>query len=149
MPWTLDAVMPAHSVERLAEASNVADVTIGRIQGLRRKPEPAKPGWYCVWGRVTIKIEGKRKGLVDIEDRLMLVRAHNEEAAKAKLKREWWKYNEPYLNPYGYLVRWELTGIEDVYSMYEGEIDPAGTEVFSRIRKRKMKAVDRWEKKVV
>jgi hypothetical protein len=39
------------------------------------------------------------------------------------------------MNVYGELVRWKLVEVQDVYEIYEDEIDSRGTEVFSRLRK--------------
>jgi len=82
--------------------------------------------------------------MLDVEDRLVLVRAKSEREAEARLSRKWRAYSKPYLNPYGELVRWKLTEIRDVYELFDDEIDPSGTEVYSRIRTRRMRRGDRW-----
>ena len=105
---------------------------------------PQHLGGSACGGRVAIQVEGKRKGMIDIEDRLVVVKAKSEREAEVKLSRQWRDYSEPYLTPCGELVRWKLTEIQDIYKLFDDEINPHGTEVYSRIRKRKMKASDRW-----
>ncbi len=119
-------------------------VHIAKVSGLRRRRPQRVGGWFCVWGRVAIQIEGKRRGMIDVEDRLVLVKARNEKQAKARLSSEWRAYSEPYLNHRGEMVRWKLTEVQDVYELFDGEINPKGTEVYSRLDQRRMRAADAW-----
>jgi hypothetical protein len=97
-----------------------------------------------VWGLVAIQIEGRAKGMVDVEDRLVLVKAHDADDAPRRLRREWSRYAKPYLNPYGYLVRWQLVSVRDIYAVMGDAINPHGTEVYSRLRAERMKREYRW-----
>lgn len=143
-PWTLDGTLPAREVSKVANTPGVDHVYVTRISGLRQKRARRNPGWFCVWGRIAIQIEGKRQGLIDVEDRLVLVKAMNHQQAKAKLSRKWREYSKPYLNVDGEMVRWKLTEVQDVYELFEDEIDSKGTEVYSRLRRQRMRASDRW-----
>jgi hypothetical protein len=78
----------------------------------------------------------------------MLVKAVTEEDAKRRLMQRWREYAEPYLNLRGELVRWKLVEVLDVYELCESEIDPAGTEVYSRIRPKTMKASYVWKPRI-
>jgi hypothetical protein len=147
LPWTLDAVVPASSVGRLAAEPGVSEVWVKRIRGIRRRQAKRQHGLFCVWGRVAIQVEGRTRGLVDVEDRLMLVRALTEEDAKKRLAKSWREYASPYLNSRGELVRWQLVEVVDVYHLYEDELDPSGTEVYSRIRPKRMKAAYMWKRR--
>ncbi len=77
----------------------------------------------------------------------MLVRALTEEDAKKRLAKSWREYASPYLNSRGELVRWQLVEVVDVYHLYEDELDPSGTEVYSRIRPKRMKAAYMWKRR--
>lgn len=143
MPWTLDGTLPARAVRSVAGTPGV-HVYVKDIRGLRRKRSRRATGWFCVWGRVALQVEGKSRGMIDIEDRLVLVKAPNEQQAKARLSRYWREYSKPYLNNRGELIRWKFEEVGDVYELLEEEIDPSGTEVYSRLVQRRMRAEDRW-----
>ena len=142
--WTIDAVMRARDVTKLGAKPYVKDVTIGTIEDRKVKKVRPELRWFCVWGIVAIQIEGRTKGLVDLEDRLVVVKAFDFEDAERRLKSEWRRYAEPYMNPYGALVRWQLVSVQDVFSLSDDTFDPRGTEVFSRLRTAQMRPEYRW-----
>jgi hypothetical protein len=142
--WTIDGVLPARHVHELASTPEVSHVHLDTIEGRRKKPRRQGPRWFCVWGVVAVQIEERIKGLITLEDRLVLVRAQDEDDAQSKLQREWSRYAKPYLNPDGYLVRWQLVNVRDVYELFESTIDPRGTEVFSRLRTARLRPEHRW-----
>jgi hypothetical protein len=142
--WTLDGQLPANRIHSLASRPEVTTLTIKSIEGRSAKHHPRTLGWRCVWGVVAIQVEGHRGSRIDIEDRFLLVKAYDAEDAINRLRREWERYAAPYLNPYGYLVRWQLVSIKDVYALADDDISENGTEVFSRIRSVKMKPEYRW-----
>ena len=65
-----------------------------------------------------------------VEDRFMLVRGASPRDAEERLRGQWRRYAEPYLNPHGHLVRWKLEAVTDVYQIAEEVLDPGGTEVY-------------------
>ena len=142
--WTIDASVPAHLVVALASRVEIKQVMLGAIEGRRKRVRRSGPAWFCVWGVVAIQIEGKTKGAVSLEDRLVLVRATSPDDATRRLERLWSKYAEPYMNPDGYLVRWKFISVQDVYELPDNEIDPRGTEVYSRLRRARMRPEYRW-----
>jgi len=142
--WTLDGQLPANRIHALALRPEVTALAITAIDGRSVKRSQPKLAWHCVWGVVAIQVEGRRAGRIDLEDRFLLVKAYDSEDATNRLRREWERYATPYLNPYGYLVRWQLVVVKDVYALGDDEISDHGTEVFSRIRSVKMKPEDRW-----
>jgi hypothetical protein len=142
--WTLDAIVPANRVGALARSRHVKFVMVETIQGRRQKFRPSGFAWYCVWGVVAIQIEGKVKGLLSLEDRLVLLKANDPDDARRRLALEWTRYAEPHMNPDGYLVRWQLVSIQDVYALFDDTIDPRGTEVYSRLRSVRMRPEYRW-----
>lgn len=143
-PWTLDAVVPASAVDRLAAEPGVSNVWVHKIRGIRPRRFRRQARLFCVWGSVAIQIENRTRGLVHIEDRLVLVKASSKEGAKKRLIKEWREYAAPYLNSRGELVRWKLVEVPDVYELFDEEIDPNGTEVYSRIRSKLMKPLYVW-----
>ena len=142
--WTIDAVVPARVVRRLATLPQVNYVSVNAIQGRRRRARARTLAWHCVWGIVAVQVEGRTDGLVTVEDRLMLVRAWDKGDAQRRLRRAWSTYAEPYMNGDGCLVRWQLVEVQDVYEMYGDAIDPRGTEVFSRLRAVRFRSEHRW-----
>lgn len=143
--WTIDGTLPANQIRRLAMQPEVAELRVIEIAERQRRRPSAKEGWFCVWGVVAIQIEGQRSGRTDVEDRLVLVKGYDVQDAVNRLRPEWERYAEPYLNPDGYLVRWQLVDIKDVYSVYDEKLSPEGTEVYSRLRTEKMKPAYRWQ----
>jgi hypothetical protein len=142
--WTIDAVVPANQVTALASRRYVNDLMINTIEGRRRRVRRSGLVWFCVWGIVAIQIEGQVEGSLDLEDRLVLVKANDIDDAQRRLQRMWARSAKPYMNPDGYLVRWQLISIRDVYALFDQAIDPRGTEVYSKLRTVRMRPEYRW-----
>ena len=142
--WTIDGVLPARRIHELAMSREVQYLSIDSVVGLKKRHSRPKPAWFCVWAIVAIQIEGQVKGNVTVEDRLVLVKARDHQDAERRLRPEWEAYGKPYLNPYGYLVRWRMIAVRDVYALYGDDIQPSGTEVYSRLRTERMKPKYRW-----
>jgi hypothetical protein len=112
-----------------------------RIAGCRRQRRSRELlDWFCVRGLVAIRIEGVTSGMQTWEDRFVLVRALDSKDAVARLAPHWRAYGEGYLNARGEIVSWSLEKIVDVYSVQESSIDPAGTEVYSSLGRRRFRA---------
>src|SRR5215470_16918748 len=116
--WTVDGVLPACRIHELAMSREVQYLTIDSIVGLRKRRSRPTVAWFCVWAVVAIQVEGQVKGNVTVEDRLVLVKARDHHDAERRLRPKWTAYGKPYLNPYGYLVRWRLITVRDVYALY-------------------------------
>lgn len=142
--WTLDGTLPANRIRSLASRREVASVWVSGVHGRSKRRQIPKETWFCVWGVVAVQVEGQRSGRVDLEDRFVLVRANDDQDAVSRLQPEWIQYAEPYLNAKGYLVRWQLVSIKDVYEIYDARLSPQGTEVYSRLRSAPMKPEYRW-----
>lgn len=142
--WTIDAVVPASQVVALARSPQVKQLVLDTIERRQKRFRRSGLGWFCVWGIVAIQIEGRVKGSLDLEDRLVLVKASDAEDAQRRLQRMWRRYAEPYMNPDGYLVRWQLISIRDVYTLFDDAIDPRGTEVYSKLRTVRLRPEYRW-----
>jgi hypothetical protein len=142
--WTIDAVVPANQVAALASRRYVKHLMIDTIEGRRQRFRRSGLAWFCVWGVVAIQVEGQVHGSLDLEDRLVLVKANDTDDAQRRLQRMWGRYAEPYMNPDGYLVRWQLISIRDVYALFDEAIDPRGTEVYSKLRTVRIRPEYRW-----
>ena len=142
--WTIDAVVPANQVAALASRRYVKHLMIATIEGRRQRFRRSGLAWFCVWGVVALQIEGQIKGSLDLEDRLVLVKANDADDAQRRLQRMWTRYAEAYMNPDGYLVRWQLISIRDVNALFDQTIDPRGTEVYSKLRTVRMRPEYRW-----
>jgi len=114
------------------------------VEGRRKRLRRSGLGWFSVLGVVAIQVEGQVKDSLDLEDRLMLVKANDPEDAQRRLQRMWSRYAEPYMNSAGYLVRWQLISVRDVYTLPDEAIDPRGTEVYSKLRRARMQPEYRW-----
>ena len=142
--WTIDAIVPARMVRVVAKAPEVRNVTLSAIDGRRKRHSVRAPSWYCVWGVVAVQIEDHKDGMITVEDRLVVVKALDDNDAKRRLQRHWSAYATPYLNSAGELVRWQLIDVQGVFELSDDTFDPRGTEVFSRLRSVRRLPEHRW-----
>jgi len=129
---------------RAASRPQVNHLMLDTVEGRRKRLRRSGLGWFSVLGVVAIQVEGQVKDSLDLEDRLMLVKANDPEDAQRRLQRMWSRYAEPYMNSAGYLVRWQLISVRDVYTLPDEAIDPRGTEVYSKLRRARMQPEYRW-----
>lgn len=143
-PVGVRGLLPARLVPRLRSLP-LGDVWIENIEGQRRlPPKPQAPEFFAVQARFGIQVEGRTRGMQQYEDRIVLVQASTPDEAVTRLRKPFATYGSPYLNPRGHMVRWAFEKVLDVYSTSEERIDPAGTEVFSQLRKRRMRPEHVW-----
>jgi len=135
---------PARELLAIAGSSGVRSVHVAKVAGYRRRSRNSKLAWYCVRALVVIRVEQARSGVQNTEDRFVLVRASSFQDAKKRLRQQWREYVAPYLNSDGQMVSWSFDKVIDVYETGETEIDPAGTEVYSKLGKRKMRSEYVW-----
>lgn len=113
----------------------------------RKTKSKSQLDWYCVRAFVVIRVEGATSGLQTTEDRFVLVRASSCDDAKKRLKEQWREYARPYLNSDGQMVSWQLDHVVDVYHACEKDINPSGTEVYSKLGHRRMRPKYIWRPK--
>jgi hypothetical protein len=149
LPSTLKVPGTARQICALSHSPGVSSVYITSIAGRRPRPLPSAPlTWYCVRALVVVRVERATSGNQTTEDRFVLVRASSFEDAKNRIKHQWRKYATPYLNSDGQLVSWSLDKVIDVYDTGETEIDPIGTEVYSKLGQRRMRPQYVWRPKL-
>jgi len=147
-PRSLSFRGPASELLAIAGSTTVRSVHVTKVAGYwRRRLRKSSLAWYCVRAQVVIRVEEARSGLQNIEDRFVLVRASSWEDAKERLRRQWREYATPYLNSEGQMVSWSFDKVIDVYDTGETEINPSGTEVYSRLSKRRMRPEYVWRPK--
>jgi len=145
LPSSLEARGSAREISAIANAAGVRSIYVAKVAGRRHRPSPkAALDWYCVRAFVVICVERAKSGLQSTEERFMLVRARSFEDAKRRLRQQWCEYATPYLNSESLMVSWQLDHVIDVYQTSEEEIDPAGTEVYSKLSKRRMRQKYIW-----
>jgi len=110
--------------------------------------------YYAVVARFVIQVENKEKGLQRYEDRTLLMKAKSGEEAERKLKKTFKKYENPYLNFQGKMVRWKFEAFVDCYeTIYQSledmlENEEEGIEVFSIIKSRRLNKERSWIRKI-
>ena len=144
LPWTIDGRTTARNAWAIAGLEGVDFIFLHAVDGFRRKRQKPKLGLYTVWGLVAVEVEGQTSGYQEVEDRLVLVRASSEEDACARLEQNWEAYAAPGMNRDGEFFRWKLEKIVDVYELMDHEINLNGTEVYSRLRRRRVRPGDAW-----
>ena len=145
LPHSLLFCGPAREVLAIAGAAGVRSVHVAKVAGYpQRRPRKSPLAWYCVRALVVVCVEEATAGLQYTEDRFVLVRASSFEDAKKRLRQQWQEYATPYLNSEGQMVSWSLDKVIDVYETGETELNPCGTEVYSKLGKRRMRPEYVW-----
>jgi Domain of unknown function (DUF4288) len=145
LPSTLTVQGRGREILALSKSPGVSSVYVTGIDGHRPRRSAKKLTWYCVRAFVLIRVEAATSGNQNTEDRFVLVRASSFEDAKKRLNRHWPEYATPYLNSDGEMVSWSLDKVIDVYDTGETEIDPRGTEVYSKLGQRRMRRQYIWK----
>ncbi len=79
------------------------------------------------------------------EERLVAVKATSFKDAERIVRPEFRAYARPYLNPKGEMVRWRFEEVVDVYDLGEVQFDGGPVEVFSTLKKRRMRPDLAWK----
>jgi len=147
--WGVRVSLPAKDLKELVGLKEVESLTIERISGMRRRRRSSRrePSWYAVKGRFAWAVEGQTKGLQRFEDRTIVLKARSEKEAKKLARREFRDYAHDTLLDTGFFHRLMFEKLLDIYEMLDAELSPKGTEVFSTLRKRRMKPEFVWDPK--
>lgn len=150
-PTGVETTILIKDIERLAKNSFVESIFINSVKGGRKveRTEPAR--FFCIKMTVAIQIESIKKGIQTYEERYVLIKAKSSDEAYRKIERHKKKYEEPYLNPQGQLVRWKVESLDDCYVTdivtCDDFNDPEGAEVFSILKRRKLTKDRYWDGK--
>ena len=146
-PSSFKSTVAAKLIPAFAKDKEIDWIELLRVPGHRKRRVTSPPvlSWFAVRAFVAIENEGQEKGMQTTEDRILLVKAYSEPDAIRRLRNEWKRYEVPGLSGDGYLHRWKLQEIVDTYELVDSEIDPKGTEVYSRLGSRRMKPEYIWK----
>ncbi|RYF73331.1 MAG: DUF4288 domain-containing protein [Cytophagaceae bacterium] len=133
----------------LAECSDVSHVTVLQInECLRRKRRRSGFCWYGIKVENVIQVEGRKKGLITVEEQILLVKGKSQEEAVSKVSRFSDDYATPYLNGEGLWVRWKFYRLIDVYETHWPvgmDLGDDVVEVFSVLTKKRFQDSYYWD----
>ncbi|MFD2571712.1 DUF4288 domain-containing protein [Spirosoma soli] len=137
-------------VNQMADNESVDRVTVREVTpGIKR--ESSRPiNYFCLKVQFIIQVEGYTKGLQEVDEQHVLVKATSPEDARQKIQPYINKYETPYINSDGAWVLWKFDRVLDCFETIastESDFKPEGVEVFSEIKRRRMKSNDYWDGK--
>lgn len=140
--------LPLNQLPALLGHSVVESISVEAIEGFEAREVVPEPSFWCLLARFAIQIEHETGGLQKYEMRHLLVRAFTLEEAETKLVSSFARYEEPYLNSAGYLVRWHFEAFVDSYqldvSAGDAFLSEEGVEVFSSLHQRRLQPAMEW-----
>jgi hypothetical protein len=146
------ATISANKLHELEQAEYVGGVTVKSVSGARPKRKKiarVKRQYFCVKMTVIIEVEGVLATKELIEERFVLIKAKSVEDAYEQLENQKDAYADPYLNSDGRFVRWRIESFDDCYEtdiFRQSDINnPAGVEVYSKLKSRKTKRSTSWD----
>ena len=151
-PTGVETTVTIRDIQRLVRHSFIESIFINSVKGGKKaiKTEPAR--FFCIKMTVAIQIEDLKNGLQTYEERYVLIKAKTSDEACRKIERQKKKYEQPYLNSQGQLVRWTVESLDDCYVTDIVSCDdlnnPEGAEVFSILKRRKLTKERHWDGKL-
>ena len=115
-----------------------------QVSGIQKRRPRRREEWYSVLVSFAIQVEGQKKGLQAVEDRVILVRASSETDARRNVRPYLTREEEPYLDELGRLTRWKLLDIVAITNTHYDKLDQDGADVFSSFRQRRMRPEFEW-----
>lgn len=144
-PVAMHVTVPARNLRPLLDLRCVGGLNILRIKGKRRRRQTgSEPAWFAVKARFVIQGEDLTEGMQDYEDRILLVQARSFQDAERKAMREFRQYGMVLLSATGHFYRWTFEAILNIYETFIDAIDPNGMEVYSEMKKRRIKPEYEW-----
>jgi hypothetical protein len=135
---------------KLKELDCIFYLSISNIDGYKKKEFKQIKSFFSVKVRIVIQVENQKKGWQKYEDRIVIIQAKSFKKAEKRVVKELKKTETPYLNPFGCLVKWKFEKVLNCYETFiedKKEFDfKYGTEVFSEIKRRKIKKSKSWKK---
>jgi hypothetical protein len=151
-PSGVQTRIPYSILKKVSKLNYVGNIYINDVSHAKRiTPKQAISNFYCVKMTIAIEVEGRKKGLQTFEERFILIKAKSFDEDYKKVEKQKKKYAEPYLNPYGELVRWKIESFDDCFvtdiRSSNDLNDPEGIEVYSVLKKRRLTAKRTWDGK--
>jgi len=130
----------ADRVPELSRRPEVNSLTLETIPGHRARSvkKARRMEWYAVKAKFAIKVEGVTSGWQSWEERIVLVRADGFKDAERRAMREFKRYESSFLGTGLRRVRWEFEEVVEIYHTFLDSLDPSSTEVWSKIRRRRL-----------
>ena len=148
VPVGVRVTVPADSVHKLFGLRNAESIRIEAIGGRKRRQTLKEESrLYAVKARFVYQTEGQTTGLQLCEERIFLMSAKSEEHARHRATREFRQEESLFLTVSGHFCRLRFDQILDVCEPLETSFDPAGTEVYYKYRKRRMRPANEWHPK--
>jgi hypothetical protein len=148
-PGGIITQLPAKTILALNGKEYISRIGIEDLPGFTRTAPVPEDAFWGVKARFAIQVEGIETGMQQYEERIVLVKAADEESAKQKLLKSFEAYAEPYMSASGRLVRYQFEEFVVVYSVYVDTIDDflsdSGVEVYSQIRSRRITPASVWK----
>ena len=145
-PRGVETKILLNDIKKLANLPFVEYIFINAVRGAKRTVTKPSPSFFCVKMTVAVQIEAVKNGLQTYEEKYVLIKAKSSEEAYKKIERHTKKYEKPYLNSQGQLVRWKMESLDDCYATdivnCDDLNDPEGAEVFSVLKRRKLAVKD-------
>lgn len=111
----------------------VEEIWVNSIEGIKSK-KVDDPSLFTIVSLISIEIEGNKKSEYEIEERHVIVRAKDANGAKNVFLKKHIKLESPYLNTDGFIVRFKLKKIKEVYKIIGdlSDIQEMGLESYSK-----------------
>jgi Domain of unknown function (DUF4288) len=150
-PRGIDTTVLFKDIKRISKNIFIENIFINSVTGGKKIKNIKQTTLFCIKMTVAIQIENIKNGLQTYEERYVLIKAKSSNEAYKKIKTQKKKYEEPYLNSQGRLVRWEIESLDDCYETDFADCEdlnnPKGFEVFSILKKRKLTKDRCWNGK--
>ncbi len=144
-PRWVRSTVAARDLPKVLSLPDVQYVRIESIPGIRKKRRPREKRLFAVEVRLVFQVEGQTRGLQMYEDRVVVVEAFTERQAERRVRRQLKDLEEPpYLNADGTMARLYPERTLNVWNTLQSKFDPEGTEVYYRLRDRRMKPEYEW-----
>lgn len=146
-PGGVQVQLPLNRLPALLALPEVGSIVISAIENHQRLEEPDRPTFWAVEARFAVQIENETGGRQMFEDRMMVVKALDEEDARRKLLLEFARYAEPCLGGGGRLVRFQFEKFLRADWLNFASLDAAaeeGFEVFSTLKHRQLRPGMEW-----
>jgi hypothetical protein len=145
-PGGVNVQLPLNRLPTLLALPEVGSIVIAAIANRERREEPDEPTFWAVEARFAVQVEGETTGRQMFEDRMMVVKAQDEEDARRKLLLEFARYAEPCLGGGGRLVRFQFEKFlrADWLNFASLEAAEEGFEVFSTLKYRQLRPGMEW-----
>lgn len=153
IPRGITGQLTGQQLSELESNQQIKWLSVEQVEGLEKIEKPSIPEpdacplpmYYSVQGLFVAQFDDLdiNSGVQLTEERVVLVKAMDQDEAKKKAQTEFDKYSEwEYFTSSHHFVKWKFLKILDMYDVGVSGIDPEGTEIYSIWKRRKLKESD-------